>query len=134
MARGSHSRGEWKHVSPGFTIPTEPADRRKFLIVLGIIVVCAIWMIYYFASQVSFQGVAKAPDTPGWKVANEINSKLIAEHAFADVALAVVNEKPLKLTAVGAVYSQKDRDRLPEVLKELNSEAEFEINVEIIKR
>ena len=48
--------------------------------------------------------------------------------------VTVITEKPLKLNVVGAVYTQKDMDRLPAVLKEFNPDAEFDIHVELIRR
>lgn len=115
-------------------LPSDPADRKKLFIVAGCILLCAVWLVYYFGPGLSFRGESKPMDTPAWKISAELNAKLIADHDFADVAIGAISENPLKFSAVGAVFRQKDLDRLPDVLKELRPDAEFEIKVELIKR
>ena len=116
------------------TIPTSSTDRRKFYIAIGIIAACVIWLGVYLVGNATFRPVARAPDSPGWRAVTEMNAKLNEDHAFADVGLSVATEKPLKLTVNGAVYTQKDLDRLPGVLKELNGGAEFDMHVDLQRR
>ncbi len=122
------------HLDTSFTLPSSPADRRKLYIALGIFVLCAIWLTYYFGSQMSFRGRDRTLETPGWKASSDIFNKLIADPAFTDIALKVESEKPLKISVMGEVYSKADFERLPGVLKELNSQAEFDIQVEQKKK
>ena len=96
--------------------------------------VCIAWLGYYFLSQVNFTGPDRTLETPGWKITGEMYNKLITDHAFADVALKVDTEKPLKIIVMGEVYSKADFDRLPQVLKDLNGEAEFDNQVELKKK
>ena len=95
---------------------------------------CIAWLTYYFGPAISFKGEVKPQDTPGGKIAAELNAKLVADHDFADVAIVAISENPLKFSAVGAVFKQKELDRLPGVLKELQPDAEFEIKVELLRR
>lgn len=122
------------HLATGLTLPSSPSDRRKLFIALGICVVCLLWLGYYFLSQVNFTGPDRTLDTPGWKIVNDMYTKLTADHAYADVALKVDTEKPLKIIVMGEVYSKDDFDRLPKVLKELNAEAEYDIQAEYKKK
>jgi hypothetical protein len=115
-------------------LPSSPADRRKLYIAGGVFVVCMIWLGYYIVSQMNFSGPDHTLDTPGWTVVNEMYTKLIANHDYADVALRVDTEKPLKIVVMGEVYSKDAFDRLPQVLKELNADAEYDIKAEYKKR
>lgn len=113
------------------SLPSDPADRRKLLIVASVLAACALWLSFYFLSQVSFRGRDRTLDTPGWKVASDTYEKLITDTAFGDVALKVDTEKPLKIIVIGEVTKQADLDRLPDVLKSLNPDAEYDIQVEV---
>ncbi len=122
------------NLATGFSLPESASDRRKLFLAMGICLLCFIWLAYYFGSQMNFHGPDRTLQTPGWKIASEMYEKLTADHAFADVALKVDTEKPLKIIVMGEVYSKPDFDRLPSVLKELNGEAEYDMQVEYKKK
>ena len=115
-------------------IPSDSAERRKLFIAVSVIGLCTMWLLYFALTHISFGGGARPLDTPGWKLAIELSNKLNEEKPYADVGLAVLNEKPLKFQVNGAVWKQEDLDNLPARLKELKADAEYEMNVEILRR
>lgn len=115
-------------------IPTSTKERRKLFVAVSVIGVCAMWLLYFVITQIGSSGVAKPQDTPGWNLAIELTKKLNEDRSYSDVGLAVLNENPLKFQVSGAVWKKEHLDQLPDRLKELKSDAEYELNVEILTR
>jgi hypothetical protein len=116
------------------SLPSDPSARRKLILAVSIIGICSLWMIYFVSTQFDFRGPARAPSSAGWTAAQQINAKLNSDHAFSDVGVGVLKEKPLKYIVNGGVYKQDDLDRLPEVLKSIKPDAEYELHVELLKK
>jgi hypothetical protein len=109
-------------------------DRLKVFGIVAIIVVCGGWLAYYANTHIEIQKTAKMPDSPGLKAGRELNEKLASDHAFLDVGVVVVSESPLKFLVNGAVWSNADLERLPAALKELNPNAEFDIQTQVMRK
>ncbi|HVU64989.1 MAG TPA: hypothetical protein VHC70_13495 [Phycisphaerales bacterium] len=115
-------------------LPSDPSARWKMILAISIIFICFLWIVYFTFSNFGSRRLATAPDSPGWTAAHQINQELEKDRAFADVGVAVLTENPLKYVVKGGVYSQADLDRLPEALKRIKPDAEYELQVELLKR
>jgi hypothetical protein len=117
------------------SLPSDPSARWKLILAVSITAICLVWISYFLFTSFSFSAKrATAPSSPGWTSAYEINKKLLDDPAYLDVGVAVASESPLKFVVKGGVYSQADLDRLPEALKKMNPDAEYELQVELLKR
>jgi hypothetical protein len=106
----------------------------KVFAIVAIIVVCGGWLVYYASTHIETPKTAQMPDSPGLKAGRELNAKLAEDHAFLDVGVVVESEAPLKFIVNGAVWSKADLDRLPAALKNLNADAEYDVQVHLMKR
>lgn len=113
-------------------LPTDRRERVKLLAAGAVSVVCLLWLCYYLFSSVRFEGRARAPDTPAWRVANEVSGKLAERPEFADVALNVESERPMKFKVVGAVHAPEDMESLKTFMKEVRPENDYELQVELL--
>ena len=116
------------------TLLPQKQDRLKLFGIVAIIVVCGVWLAYYASTHFETHRTAQMPDSPALKAGRELNSKLASDHAFLDVGVVVVSESPLKFVVNGAVWSKADLDRLPAALKEFNADAEYDVQVQVMKR
>lgn len=99
-----------------------------------IILLCTIWIMASIIPALFGPPVAREADTPAWRVAKELNEKLMEEQAFLDVGFSVETESPLRYAVNGAVYSPADMQRLQNLLKELRPEGDYDFNVEILRK
>lgn len=109
-------------------------DREKVKIyaVVGVLVLCMAWLIYYISTSVgSGYGPPRPLETPAWNDANEINKKLLQDKRFLDVGLSVVTEHPRKYRVVGLVHSSAELAALKDLLQQEASGAELEYEVHL---
>ena len=125
----SQNAGEYR-VRGAF--PDDPQQRLKVYIVFGVIICCAVWLSYFVVTNFTFRKSVTYVETPGWKIAREVNDKLNAEQAFSDVGLVVTTERPLKFAVTGAVFRKEDLDRLPEVLHGIKPDLDFDLQVQVL--
>lgn len=109
-------------------------QRLKLIVAVAVLVVCGGWLIYFAATSLRGPGPAKPLDTPGWRVANDLNVKLMSRDEFHDTGAAVISEDPLRLEISGLVRSQRDLDGLREYLREIRPENDYDVVVEVLRR
>ncbi|MCC6319864.1 MAG: hypothetical protein IT438_00320 [Phycisphaerales bacterium] len=112
-------------------MPQNKKDRVKLFSAIGVTAVCLVWLIIYAISSMG-PGAPKPADTPGWKIAQELNAKLAARPDFNDVGFDVASEKPLRFKLVGMVHDAKKLDSLKTYLGEIRPEADYDLEVTIL--
>jgi len=123
---------KYKLLELGEKIPGEGADKIKLVAVATLLPVLVIFLIYFAVTSLAPGRVARAQDSPAWRLANEFNEKLIQEAPFRGVGFAVESESPIKFMVNGTVQSENDRAKLMEKLKELRPEGDYELQVEVL--
>ncbi|MBX3404748.1 MAG: hypothetical protein KF699_15155 [Phycisphaeraceae bacterium] len=113
-------------------LPQSNADRAKIVFVAILLPVLLIWLIYFAFSNFGGGPSSRPLDTPGWRIARELDQQITAEAGFLDVGFVVAAEKPLRFSVVGAVHSQNDLDRLVLRLQELRPEGDYDMTVEVL--
>ena len=117
----------------GDRLPQERGDKIKVIAVAAVLPILVLWLIYYTATSLIPPPAAEVLDTPAWKTALALEQSLNADHAFKDVGFAVATEEPLRFAVRGAVYSDRDMTSLLTKLKELRPEADYDLEVEVLK-
>lgn len=113
-------------------LPQNNADRAKVAFVAVLLPVLLIWLVYFFFTNFGGGPSSRPLDTPGWRIARDLDQQITAEPGFLDVGFVVTTEKPLRFSVVGAVHSQKDLDRLLARLQELRPEGDYDVTVEVL--
>ncbi len=119
-----HGRSGW--------LPSDPRERAKLIAAVVISVLCIGWLTYYIASSINWSGGAEKLDTPAWRIADEMNKKLLARPEFGDVGFVVETESPMHFTVVGAVHKQADLPALEAFLKEVRPENDYTFQVQVL--
>jgi hypothetical protein len=101
--------------------------------VAGVTLLFSLIVILYYMSGL-FGGGSRVLDTPAWKTAVELSTKLAEQPTFHDVGISVESEKPLKFKVTGAVYATGDIDKLKAAIAELHPDGEFTYEVEVLRR
>lgn len=113
-------------------LPSNPRERAKLIAAVLVTVVCVGWLTYYVLTSISVNGYAEAVDTPAWRIANEMNQKLVERHEFSDVGFVVETETPMHFTVVGAVHEAADLPKLEAFLKEARPENDYTLQVQVL--
>lgn len=113
-------------------LPQDRKERLKILIAVPLTAICAMWILYWLVSSISFSRPSGPPNTPGFKIAQEISTKFIERHEFLDVGFVVVTEQPLRFTVVGAVHSPEELEALKKFLQEVRPENDYDLDVTVI--
>lgn len=114
-------------------LPTDPKERAKLIVALVVSVLCIGWLTYYIVSSIHFTGSAEKLDTPAWRIADEMNKKLLEHPEFSDVGFVVETESPMHFNVVGAVHKQADLPALEAFLKQIRPENDYTFNVQVLQ-
>jgi hypothetical protein len=119
---------------PAGIVPTTPAERAKFFIVIGVFVLTVAGLLYsaWWSGVFTRRPVAQVLDTPGWRLARDLGKKINEQLEFRDVGLTVTSEKPLHFKVFGGVYLAEDVGKLNELLKTLRPEGDYDVEVEVL--
>lgn len=128
MPQASRAKGSGR---PGW-LPSDPRERAKLIVAGAVTLLCLGWLTYYVATSIRFSGSAEALDTPAWRIANELNKKLIERPEFNDVGFVVETESPMHFTVVGAVHKPADLPKLEAFLKEARPENDYTFQVQVL--
>ncbi|MFN7021104.1 MAG: hypothetical protein ACK4WH_07235 [Phycisphaerales bacterium] len=115
-------------------VPQDKMDRTKLFFAVGAIAVCLIWLLYFVSTQFGGSGALKPPTAPAFRIAQDLNAKLLDRPEFRDVGFDIVTEKPLRYKVVGMVHTAKDLEQLNVFLEEIRPEKDFDVDVIILGR
>lgn len=105
------------------------SDRYKFIGVIVVLSLAAVWILTYLFSAGSGYRVGKPLDTPGWNAANEFAKSITSDPRFLDIGVSVVSESPLKLRVEGVIHPPVTLDELKDYIATNPLQAEIEYNV-----
>lgn len=114
-------------------LPGDPRERATLITAVVVSVLCIGWLTYYIVSSVHFRGSAEKLDTPAWRIADEMNKKLLEHPEFSDVGFVVETESPTHFSVVGAVHKQADLPALEAFLKQIRPENDYTFNVHVLQ-
>lgn len=113
-------------------LPADPLDRVKLIAASLVLLVCLVWLAFFVATSVSIYRPAREKDTPGWRIAKQINEALLQDPDFADASVAVENERPLRFRVAGGVRTEEALAKLRLQIQQLRPENDYEFEVEVI--
>jgi flagellar basal body-associated protein FliL len=113
-----------------------PPRKRLILIAVSVVLVlCVGRTIWFFATFLEFRPKAMAPDTPAWRTAYDVTSKIIAaDESFVDVQVVVETESPMQLRIEGEVHSDDALKHLQSLIHEQLPDAGVTWAVDVRKR
>ena len=106
-------------------------QRGKLIGICAVLAPLLIWIAINTVSGLMPEPPASAPDTPGWRVAQELNEALVNEPGFSGVAFNVKSESPLRLELTGGVASEEVLEDLETFAATLRPERDYDVAVEL---
>lgn len=109
----------------------DPKERIKLIVACSLLAICGCWLLYLLVSNMERSAPRMIPQTPGVRIAQELNAKMLERTEFADVNFVVTSESPLRFEVIGLVHSEETLTRLKAYLAELRPEQDYDLQVAV---
>jgi hypothetical protein len=107
----------------------DSGQRYKLIAICAVLAAALVWLGINLISVLRPEPPGRPPDSPGWKIAYELNAALVENPEFAGVAFSVKSEDPLRFELVGGVSCEEVLDELKEVVSRLRPQGDYDIAV-----
>lgn len=105
------------------------SNKQKLYVIVGILVVCVVWLSYQLATLSGGTRFGTPPTSPAETRAMEINRKLIEAKEFPSIEVAALDASGQRFKVEGIIKRPDQLPKLKDFLAEQAKDAAFEFQV-----